>query len=677
MDLLQKHTRTVERVNQRKLFTKSLRTTQKGFLTPLAQDIFAPDTIIAGSFRIISIIGEGGSSVVYLVRHTTLSNQYALKVLSPDQLTERSWLRFQAEAKILSSLTHPTFVKVYDLGVHEQKFPFYSMDYLQGRTLEELLVSQGSMGLEAVIKIFLEVLDGLAYAHRNKIIHRDLKPDNIMLCTTDGVQTVKILDFGISKFEGSNSQQKLTLAGDVFGSPSYMSPEQCAGEPADARSDIYSIGCSLFEALTGFVPFEGATAVDTALLHQEQTAPTLSAVSGQVFPRTIEYVVSKCLKKNPSERYQLVKELALDLTRIQEGKDPLEYLAGGISTTSPVTQSKSTNTGLKGFWLPAGFLLALLTVSLAASALVLYLVKNYQNKTTPPLVSTASTVTAPAKTVLSGDDTEIQTPAGSQNETKKYSTIGVIGNQSYRCFYFPEDTLIGTIGLRQQPNNKQDARGFIRYKQNDQLEFSPTAMAAKFPKYLTRFQNGDISTIRLLSSQSNDKMLAAVAQIPQVEALRFLSDDGLTPGSIASLNKFQNLRDFDAFAISLNGNVLAKATCWKRLQRFYWTGAIAPSAMLATLKGNPNLKTLGLKNSSLNHSDFKAIARLTPLIMLQISGNTLTPKDLEVLAQLPNLQYLYAERCGLDQNCQALKKFKKLKQLHISKAEQIESFAEP
>ncbi len=662
-------TSTVDRVNQHKLFTQSLKDTRSD--SPLSvHEILAADTIIGGSFRIISVIGEGGMSVVYLVRHTTLNNQYALKVLSPDQVTERSWLRFKTEAKILAALTHPTFVTVYDLGVHEQKFPFYSMDYLQGRTLEEMLVSQGPMKLERVIDLFLEVLDGLAYAHRNKIIHRDLKPANIMLCTSDGDQIVKILDFGISKFEGSAHHQNLTIAGDIFGSPSYMSPEQCAGEPTDTRSDIYSLGCTLFEVLTGFVPFAGPTAFDTALLHQEQQAPTMSSVSGLDFAKPIEHVVGKCLQKNPAERYQSCKELALDLIRIKEGKDPLQY--SGAITTAPKAPNQTK--GEFSIWLPAAFLLALLTLTMTASALFLDLIKPHHNKTAPEVKGLQSTYT---NIPIFGDAAVIQRPIGSQNQLDKYSSVGIIGNQTYRCFYFPKDTVIGIIGQRLFPNTRQEARGFIRYKYNELLEFTPSAIAAEFPNYFKRFQAGDIYTVRLVSSQSNDKMLAAVTQIPRVSSLNLVSDDGLTEGSIDSLNKFQNLTDFDAFAISLEGDILAKATCWRRLKRFHWTGAVAPSAMLAKLRQCRELKNLGLKNSNLTQSDFKAISKLSGLTMLQISGNKISPADLALLARLPHLQYLYANKCGLDKNNPVLKKFKKLKELQISKDEKRQDFIEP
>jgi serine/threonine-protein kinase len=134
-------------------------------------------------------IGLGGMGVVYLVQHTALNKQFALKVLAPDLVNEQNWLRFQAEAKTMASLSHRTFVKVYDLGIHAKAVPFYSMDYLKGRSLETIVIEDGPFQLEQALDIFLEVLDGLAYAHRHNIIHRDIKPANIMLCTAGSAKT--------------------------------------------------------------------------------------------------------------------------------------------------------------------------------------------------------------------------------------------------------------------------------------------------------------------------------------------------------------------------------------------------------------------------------------------------------------------------------------------------------
>lgn len=290
-------------------------------------------TIIGGNYQVIEKIGQGGMGLVLRVAHKNIGTHYALKVLSPELISEETWLRFQSEARIMGALSHPTFVKVYDLGLHNNVLPFYSMDLLQGISLESEIIERGFLSLHDTITIFMQVLEGLAYAHGHGVIHRDLKPSNFMLCWRDGVKNgaqlqVKILDFGIAKSGNKQSydSQALTRVGDIFGSPCYMSPEQAMGEKVDARSDIYSIGCSIFETLTGYVPFDGGSSGEICQMHMLQEPPSLSEMMvNPTFPPSIEFVVRKCLAKRPSDRYQTVRELALDLQRIREGKDVLSY----------------------------------------------------------------------------------------------------------------------------------------------------------------------------------------------------------------------------------------------------------------------------------------------------------------------------------------------------------------
>jgi serine/threonine protein kinase len=321
-------TQTGVRASQRRQFTESLQNNQQRSSVVAWSTNLAPGDVVGGVFVVVSLIGEGGMGSVYLVEHQSLRKQFALKIMRPESVNNENWQRFKSEAQTIASFNHSTFVKVYDLGVHQNSLPYYSMDYLNGQSLEEVLIDDGPLVEEDAIEIYLELLDGLAYAHRNGIVHRDLKPANIMLCMIDGARVVKILDFGISKLTDSRAgkSQQLTVAGDVFGSPFYMSPEQCAGEKIDARSDIYSIGCSLFETLTGYVPFDGSNSFETMLMHQEDEPPELSDMPGDIQCSTaINLVIAKCLAKLPQDRYQSAKELALDLVRVKEGRDLLTY----------------------------------------------------------------------------------------------------------------------------------------------------------------------------------------------------------------------------------------------------------------------------------------------------------------------------------------------------------------
>ena len=242
---------------------------------------FAPGEILAGKYRVISILGKGGVGTVYKVEQTFLKIELALKVLDgKGAFNDVQVRRFQNEAKATFSLSHPSLVKVHDFGILENDQPYLVMDYVPGKTLAEYIKEHGALSQEMIGKVFPQACFGLAYAHQQSIIHRDIKPNNIML--VDGVNlgaegSVKIVDFGIAKVgsEEGGEIQTLTKTGEIFGSPLYMSPEQCSGEQIDFRTDVYSLGCVLFEALTRTPPLVGSNALRTMMLHQSQPAPSL------------------------------------------------------------------------------------------------------------------------------------------------------------------------------------------------------------------------------------------------------------------------------------------------------------------------------------------------------------------------------------------------------------------
>jgi len=281
--------------------------------------------IFAGSYRIISQIGHGGMGAVYRVHHAFLNREFALKTIPPDEVTKESWARFQMEAKSVAKLEHKNMVKIYDLGIADGKYPYYVMDLLEGESMADLLKRQATISLAEALEIFSQIADGLNFAHERGFVHRDIKPANIMLTYDKGASkpTVKILDFGIAKLATPTGQDcaATTNTGAIFGSPLYMSPEQCRGAEVDPRSDIYSVGCALYETLTGAPPFMGDSALITMVKHQKEIPLKLREASlGKDFPDGIETVVAKLLEKEKEDRYQSLTELARDLQAIRAGK---------------------------------------------------------------------------------------------------------------------------------------------------------------------------------------------------------------------------------------------------------------------------------------------------------------------------------------------------------------------
>ncbi len=301
-----------------------------------------PGAIIAGNYRIIRPIGRGGMGEVYLAVHQRLDKRCALKVIPPDKVTKEAWQRFKQEAQVISKLNHQNIVQVSDLGIHAECLPYYAMEFISGQSLADILTERKRMKLESVIEVFLQVCDGVEYAHKSGVIHRDLKPGNIMLTTdvSDRV-VVKILDFGLAKLsQPGRLKQSLTLAGDIFGSPFYMSPEQCSGEALDNRSDIYSVGCTMFECLTGQPPFNGNRTAAIIASHQGSPAPALASLAGPgVFSDSVEIVMAKLLRKNPVERYQTMAELRDDLEKVQRGEEVLPFYVSRAAPVSPATMA--------------------------------------------------------------------------------------------------------------------------------------------------------------------------------------------------------------------------------------------------------------------------------------------------------------------------------------------------
>jgi serine/threonine protein kinase len=270
-------------------------------------------TTFAEKYEILAVIGRGGMSTVYKARHILMDNFVAIKILNSQLVSDPLHMeRFTKEAKTLSTLKHPNIVQVFDFGIFNNAKPYLITEYLQGESMAEVLQTSTNLPIERAINIFLQICDGLALLHKKGIVHRDLKAGNIFIIQeSDASDVVKILDFGIAKMLGDdNKDQRLTKEGEVFGSPLYMSPEQCTGGQVDVRSDIYSFGCLMYESLTGAPPHIGANSLET--LNKQVNEPTLSlrGIAPELtIPELIDAQVIKALSKNPAQRQQSVEEL--------------------------------------------------------------------------------------------------------------------------------------------------------------------------------------------------------------------------------------------------------------------------------------------------------------------------------------------------------------------------------
>lgn len=257
-------------------------------------------------YEIIRSIGEGGMANVYLGYDTILDRNVAIKVLRGDLSNDEKFVRrFQREALSASSLAHPNIVEVYDVG-EDNGLYYIVMEYIEGKTLKQLLKKRGTLTLSEAIDIMLQLTDGMAHAHDSYIIHRDLKPQNIMI-KDDG--QIKITDFGIAM--ALNSTQ-LTQTNSVMGSVHYLPPEQASGKGCTIKSDIYSMGIIFYELLSGSLPFRGDNAVEIALKHMRDPLPSLREENPAI-PQSIENIIRKATAKNPKNRYEDARSMHEDL----------------------------------------------------------------------------------------------------------------------------------------------------------------------------------------------------------------------------------------------------------------------------------------------------------------------------------------------------------------------------
>jgi len=274
-------------------------------------------------YQVISKLGEGGMSYVYLAKEISSGDVVAIKVLSPKLATDSSSVeRLRREAGLAMRLDHPNVCRILRLGESEDGLIYLVMPYLKGQLLSDREVSAGPMAMAECVRIIAQVCAGLHHAHELHIIHRDLKPENIMLVDEDsGTERAVIMDFGLAKERRADAAiQKLTATGIILGTPEFMSPEQIRGKPLDARSDIYALGIVAFEMFTGKLPFQGRNAQEMMIARLRGTPTPIRQVRPDV-PVHIEKALAKAMATNPDDRFPTAVDLGTALAADEGGGD--------------------------------------------------------------------------------------------------------------------------------------------------------------------------------------------------------------------------------------------------------------------------------------------------------------------------------------------------------------------
>jgi serine/threonine protein kinase/DNA-binding NarL/FixJ family response regulator len=274
-------------------------------------------TIFADRYEIHSVLGRSAMSVVYKAKHKFMGTWVSVKTLGTRVSSPNHLRRFRQEAELANSLRHPNLLGVNDFGITDEGIAYLVMDYLDGCSLENVINKIGHIEADRALTIFLQICEGLQYAHSRGVIHKDIKPSNVMLVQEGKLSdVVKIVDFGIAEFFHQHEKQSknVTQVGDIMGSPHYMSPEQCKSGTLDHRSDVYSFGCLMYEALTGQPPFRAQTMIEVIYKHVSEPVIKLAErAPDYVIPHALETLVLKTLEKDPKNRYQDMAHVRLDL----------------------------------------------------------------------------------------------------------------------------------------------------------------------------------------------------------------------------------------------------------------------------------------------------------------------------------------------------------------------------
>jgi serine/threonine protein kinase len=597
-------------------------------------DLLKPGLSLFGPYTYQSILGQGGMGMVYKANHSALNRSVAIKMLKVGRLATYDVRRFQKEGQAVSRLSHPSIVHVHDLGVTPEGLPFMVMDLVDGISLKDLIEERGALLLSETVDIGLQISDAMQHAHSNGIIHRDLKPSNIMLVPVGYDHfKVKIVDFGIAKVDTAEIGVAATLTntGEILGSPAYMSPEQAKGIKIDGATDIYSVGCILFECLTGAPPFSGNNIFDVVVQHINQTPPPLSEASmGRNFPASIEKLVSTSLAKESVDRFPNFTAMSHALESIASGN--FEGHSFG---------DHDTNNGLVGFIKKQKFALISVFVLLVLCGSLFGFNAFKTTAMTDSKVGT-SDIDHLRREV------EVNKFVHTKNETNADKNAKAIHELT------PEDMVLGSsVSLVDQLQIKQMDQIEREPKEEDRFLQLGSAMLTK-PVLEHLSLQTRLLGLSIIDSQMGNTVIPYIVKLPLQEldlGGTKITDKGLSElRSMKTLQKL-NIRDINGnrksgtheeatpHRITLFGfNYLAEMPLLRSLDL---TGDFLADEDLSFLPRMNQLKTLILHpHQQITPACCRYIGGIKRLRRLQVNGTPITLHDIVVLKNFPQLQQL-------------------------------------
>jgi len=651
-------------------FSKSADAERRGTDGAAGDQWLDENALIDGKYKVLARLGSGGMGDVYRVRHLQLQRDEALKTLKNTGLDMESWQRFQREAQAIAKLNCLQIVHVFDFGIGEKNVPFYTMELLDGQSLADKITQQGALKQAQALSYFEQVARGLVHAHKMNIVHRDIKPANIFVCNPDrsGKEIVKLVDFGIAKLATGNGldSQKLTGTGLIFGSPLYMSPEQSLGQPLAAKSDQYSFGCSLYQALTGAPPLAGRNAFATMLMHQNQIPLKLSqSLPHGHFSDRMEAFVARLLAKDPEARYPSFADILEELNLLieQDAKD-FSISSPSLSPPQPVPVSGRTAPGAASGHQTTG------STSIAANRKI----RTFHLVTALVLLSAAAAASVlvifPSAFNITGTKKlPLKAKAQSRPELPQY--FSVIEPGGGKKFVFPPGIELGKLELTipHAPSLfKYQARGNVDLPPGTKVHLIAGQEVYLHPDLLSHFRNDDLLSLTFPDDfEWTDLHLAQIKRFKRLNVLQ-LKAGSLNASFFDALNALPDLIVLDISGCKTDGKNLLK---FKRLKNLATVNADYVANVPYMIEGIVGAKTmfdLSFIGCALTDHDLQNISTIKSLAIITIENNPkITPAGLDFLSTLPGLQTLDIRDIKMGPECiPVLHKFKTLAHLKIS-----------
>lgn len=562
-------------------------------------------------YQVIEEIGRGGMGLVYRCRDLKLDKDVAVKVVAWS-FNDDDAARFHMEARLLAQLSHPNILTVLDFGYSDDGTLFLVTDMVSGRSLDRLIAENGAFEPLEAVPVFVQILEGIAHAHAGGILHRDIKPSNIMLVERENSEPLAIiLDFGLGKLIAED--QRLTRTGAMLGSPPYMSPEQASGKPVDERSDIYSMGCLIFETLTGRKPFEGQNVHVTMLMHVQKPPPTLAEGAGdRQFAPELEVIVARCLAKNPDDRFRSALELRGALLEFVEAERARSSsLVSGAHAISGVY--KRINISPRASRII--FVVSLIAVGLIASG----------------VMQTAGNLRGTRSDRPEGPDLSDFSEQAIMKSDEARALPPVIEHK-------PEQNSESEMWRSPSGRNCNDAE-YLEFVLRDKPEDLKMTGEAVTDAALVGIGKSEaataISGLKIVGTGLTDDALAAIAGFPSLEELIIEGAKNISDRGIEHLVDCPRLAALELRGLSLTDDCLeflGKCTGIQSLSILDCKGVKGKG--LAKLERLNILNTLSLRGSGIGSRNLREVAVIPNLMTLDISDLDVRDEDMAALSKM-------------------------------------------